>query len=476
LSPQESAPPAAVRRQAGRGIASRFTIGLGLFAVLFAAPATWLLIRGTMSLSRAAADGARRQMASKSAALEREGVELRGTLSGRQFPAEGGATLLVADSEVDTRTGKERLRVYRVTAPGSADATGARDYYAPETVPVEDSKIVVLVLMVTGGLVGVTILFAALTARRVAEPLKEMTEDVLTISHGRLGHRIRTGKGMGELVLLARAVERMVKDLVEGQETRAKLERRQRDVAILREMRRALRSMVVEPPPGYSIDSAVVEAAGAGSGDFVDTLVDDAGRPTLVVGATASRGLAGAMLMAMARAYLRVAVLGGAGPAEACDAANLSLNRDLARGLYASAMLARLEPASGQVELVSAGHKAPAVRWDVAAGQFRKLQPNGIALAFDAGPVFRKSLERLQLELKPGDALFLFSPGIFQTTNADGQELGEKGVYTLAKIAVEEGLEAMRKRLVAFLGAAPEEDLAFALMKRLPEVEEDRPA
>ncbi|MBC8327929.1 MAG: hypothetical protein H8E31_04200, partial [Planctomycetes bacterium] len=44
--PTESFETAAARRKAGRGIASRFTLGLGLVALLFAAPATLLLIDG----------------------------------------------------------------------------------------------------------------------------------------------------------------------------------------------------------------------------------------------------------------------------------------------------------------------------------------------------------------------------------------------------------------------------------------------
>nr|MBC8403627.1 hypothetical protein [Planctomycetota bacterium] len=43
----------------------------------------------------------------------------------------------------------------------------------------------------------------------------------------------------------------------------------------------------------------------------------------------------------------------------------------------------------------------------------------------------------------------------------------EAGVYALAKIAVELGLEAMAVKLRSYLNAEPEGDLAFALMSNI---------
>jgi len=126
----------------------------------------------------------------------------------------------------------------------------------------------------------------------------------------------------------------------------------------------------------------------------------------------------------------------------------------------------RLDPEDKNLALVSAGHKAPAVRWDAAHGQWRKIQPNGIALGFDSGPIFHESLEEVKIPLGTGDAVFLFSPGAFECANAKGRVLGEKGVYSLAKLAVEQDLEAMEKKLLGFLGGRPQSDLAFALLRR----------
>lgn len=448
------------------GIAGRFTLGLGLAAVLFAVPATFGLLKGTESVTADAVENARRDMAGYTADLVAKGGTVRPGLEVNRTSIGKNYSLQTATAEVETSSGPIAARIYRVPSTEDPGITLTEMFAPPKDDPKVQEKLFFLVLMVTGGLVLITVIVGSIIARRTAAPLQAMIEDVMAVSRGRADHSIRARSAAGEVAHLARAVDRMVRDLVEKQETQAALEKRQREAEVLRELRRNLQPMAMEPPTGFVVETTLLEASGAGTGDFVDSLSDGEGRPILVVGATAARGTPGALLMAMTRAYLRSACLEGHNPAEACDITNTSLNRDLARGLFASAMVARLNPAESQVELVSAGHKAPAVRWDAASGQLRKLQPNGIALGFDQGPVFRKSLEYLTLELKPKDGLFMFSPETFECTNAKGVKLGEKGVYSLAKIAMEKGLPAMEKQLRAFLGDAPDSDLGFALMRR----------
>ncbi|KAA3606696.1 MAG: serine/threonine-protein phosphatase [Planctomycetota bacterium] len=450
------------------GLAARITLGLGLTSLVFAVVAGFALLQGADKVTEVAVERGRRELAGASAVLHQAEAEVKpGTPLERRRLDWGPASGLDVQSgvaEVDTLDGPRKARIYRVLKPSGEGKI--EDFFASaEEDPRVGQQLFFLVALATGGLVLVVVIVGAVIARKVTEPVKAIIEDVMAVSRGRADHAIRTRSAVGEVAHLARAVDRMVRDLVEKQKTREVLQKRQRETEVLRELRRNLRPMRVEPPTGFEIQTTVLEAEGAGTGDFVDSLSDGEGRPTLVVGATAARGMAGALLMAMTRAYLRSAAMAGDSPALACDITNSSLNRDLARGLFASAMVARLEPSGAQVELVSAGHKAPAVRWDAEDGQFRKLQPNGIALGFDSGPVFRKSLEAVHLELKLGDALFLFSPGCFELENAKGQQLGEKGVYSLAKIAVEHGLEAMEKKLKAFLGSVPKVDLAFALLR-----------
>jgi HAMP domain-containing protein len=454
---------------AGMGIVARFTWALALVSGLFAAGMSYGLMRGVDSFSNEAVEAARKEMASTSARVEAS--ELAAEFSGPVKTYRAGNNILsVGDMPVETQTGVETLRLYQVksqpvAATDSPERTLINLYTRKDSRSNASDQMLLLVVLAASALVLAIVMIGSYTAKRLVDPLRSMIEDILAISRGHY-RSVRAPGAVGEIALLSRAVNRMVDGLVEGQETQTQLEEREREGDVLRELRRNLQPMTVVPPEGYGIETLLVQADGAGSSDFVDAISDEQNRPSLVVGAGATSGMAGSLLMALTRAYLRSAVLGGACPIEACDNANRSLNRDLARGLYSAAMVARLEPSTGAIELVSAGHQVPAVRWAAAEGELRKLQPNGIALGFDDGPVFRKSLELLKLDLLPGDALFMCSTSVFEASSPSGKTLGESGVYQLAKIGINNGLGAMEEKLRAFLGGEPDADLAFALVRR----------
>jgi serine phosphatase RsbU (regulator of sigma subunit) len=451
------------RRRPGPGLAARFTLGLGLFAALLAAAAGFALLKGIDALQRDLVDDAHRGMTAETARMEEQGAKVAGGVSVLEGLGPHGKRVqagTVADAQ------GAPVRFYRV--PGATPGAEPQvTLFAPAEASADvSSRMLLLVALVTGSLVVAVVVVGAWTARRIARPLNEMVEDVLAISRGRLDRRIRGDDAVGEVAHLATAMDRMVNDLMQGRETERALAASRAEAENLRVLRRNLRPMRVTPPPGWEVETRLIETEAAGSGDFSDVLRDEAGRLTLVVGAPAAEGMPGALLMAMTRAYLRGALLAGTEPAAACDTANAALNRDLTRGLYCSAMVLRVDPADGAASLVSTGHQTPAIRWDAAAKQWKKLQPNGIALGFDEGPVFRKALETMNLVLQPGDAVVLASPAVLRAASPAGKELGEGGLAQLAKIGVESGLEAVEKKLRGFLGGGPESDLAFALIRR----------
>ncbi len=449
-------------------LATRFTVGLGFTAFAIALVAGFFLLQGADGVLRDNTQITQEQMAVKTAEMIQAGAN-PGPISGKPLKGPAGTSVQTGKGTVKTNDGDRQAKLFQVEIKNEDPALSERHVlFAPvETNVSAKDELLILIVLVCGGLVIGTIIFGAIAARKVAEPLKSMVDDVMAISRGRLDRRVHAEGAVQEVAFLARAVDRMVRDLVVGQQNQEALDKRRRETESLRELRRNLQPLSSDAPFGFKVETLVVEAEGAGTGDFVDSLQDGNQHNTLAVGSTANRGMPGALLMAMTRAYMRGWILQGVSPAEACVGTNAALNRDLAKGLYASAVVLKLDHEAATCELVSAGHKAPAIKWDAAAGQLRKFQPNGIALGFDEGPIFRKSLETVAISLKPGDSIFLFSPGLFACKNPDGKQLGESGVYALAKVAVEMGLEEMEKKLRSFLRADPEGDLAFALMSNI---------
>ena len=88
-----------------------------------------------------------------------------------------------------------------------------------------------------------------------------------------------------------------------------------------------------------------------------------------------------------------------------------------------------VDPGEGIASVACAGHKIPLIRYTAADKKVRLIQPEGIALGFDKGPVFDRAMSVLQVPLDPGDRLVLVNTGAVTITNPKGAELGEKPLY-----------------------------------------------
>lgn len=457
-----------VRRKPGMGIASRFTLGLGLVASVVAVAATFLLLNGIDEIGGTIAIDAQVEMASETALLRAQSAERTGDLLMTRHLSQSDAVVQVGDGKVIVNGETQDTRVFLASPANKGGPNSiSEEFFAPiDSMASASAKIISLVVLVFGAFVLIVVIMASLTARRITTPLNEMVEDVLAISRGRLDTRIGAENAVGEVAHLATAVERMVDDLVESQEQAQELADSLSETANLRDVQRRLKPMDIPVVNDWQVSSFVLEAEGPGTGDFVDAMYEDEnGFTTAWVGTPSMSGLAGALIMTMTRSYLRVRLLGGMALAESIDKANFALHRDLAKGMYCTIMATRFNPQSGEAEIVSAGHQSPAVRFDAESGEMRTLQPNGIALGFDGGPIFRNSIETLQLQLKAGDALFMYSPSAAACENSAGKALGEKGVYSLAKIAIEEGLEVMQDRLLQYLDHNTHPDIGFVLIR-----------
>ena len=457
-----------VRRKPGMGIASRFTLGLGLVASVVAVAASLLLLNGIDEIGGTITTAAQVEMASETARLNALNAERSGDMYLTRHTAQSGLVVQVGQGKLDV-DGETVDKIVFLASPANQGGQNSisEGFYAPlDSMASASTKIISLVVLVFAAFVLIVVVMALITAKRITRPLNEMVDDVLKISRGHVDTSISAENAVGEVAHLAIAVERMVDDLVESQEQAQALVDSLSETASLRDVQRRLRPMDIPVVNNWEVSTCVLEAEGPGTGDFVDAMRDDEdGFVTAWVGAPSISGLAGALIMTMTRSYLRVRSLSGLALAESIDAANFALHRDLAKGMYCTVMAARFNPQTGEGEIVSAGHQSPAVRFDAESGEMRTLQPNGIALGFDGGPIFRNSVETLQLQLKDGDAMFMYSPRATACENAAGKELGEKGVYALAKIAIDSGLEVMQEKLLKYLGDNAHPDLGFVLIR-----------
>ncbi len=116
-----------------------------------------------------------------------------------------------------------------------------------------------------------------------------------------------------------------------------------------------------------------------------------------------------------------------------------------------------LNLSTGHLDYVNAGHNPPLLRR--AGGGYDYLRTRcGFVLAGLEGTRYRCC----SLDLSPGDALFLYTDGVTEATNAAQQLYGEERLAAVLnanrELAPEELLPAVRADVEAFVGQAPQFD------------------
>lgn len=445
--PRENVPRA--REAGGMGLVARFALSMGFALVLVGGLAGWLLWRE----ANAAIARASEQSLADALVFSADDPKWRGT---------SGTTTRVgrverSAVEVRTERGWEPARLLQARAAGAPDSAPAmRLFVGPPNGGVADA-FSQLLIFVMAAFVLLAVGLVALLASRATSPLRELVLQVRQIALGDLRYRSRVRAG-GEVGTLARALDRLAADLAEAEETRLELSLRQRELTVANEVREALIPLTTPLMPGFDPGALHLPSAELGGG-FHDWLELPGGAVGLLVCDVSGTGLPAALVGASARAYLRGELIRGVDPGEAFVRVNRELARDVRRGMFATALYAHVDPATGAARVVCAGHRIPLLYWSEAEKKLRLVQPEGIALGLDRGPVFERTLKVAELALQSGDRIALAGSGPVEACNPAGEEFGEKRFYQAigraARLDTPRFLKAVRAELDTHQDGAP---------------------
>ncbi len=449
MSPQRDARP----RGHGLGIAPRFAIAttavLALVLLLF----SFVLLGTTREIVTDAVQGSRDKAAIAQSQYLDGSLEYKQI--GRNATRLKGSDLLRAEADLirdGVSTGKGFAYV-------RADDSKAQVLLAPAASKSEDpvEKLYGLFFAVTALALLITAGVALATATRVSRPINHLVDDVRAISNGNLSHRVRA-QGGGEVGLLGSAIDRMTESLLDAREAEVELSVREREREVAMEVQEALQPTDFEVPEGYSVGSEHVGSSEPG-GDFHDIVKADDGRTVFFACDVSGAGVPGALVGATARAYLKSELKRGGSLETALKNVNRTIAGDVRRGMYVTVLAAALDPDTHELEVASAGHKLPLVHWSNKDKSIRAIQPDGIALGFDKGPVFDRGMKVRYVPMDPGDRVVIAGTGAVRVINVEGDEIGEKRFYKLfarnAEDSPEEVLDGVLTALEAFADEEP---------------------
>ncbi len=234
----------------------------------------------------------------------------------------------------------------------------------------------------------------------------------------------------------------------------------EKDLNIANEVQRILlpsESPVVE---GFEIAGTNLPARYV-SGDYFDYIPLDADRCGIVIADVSGKGIPAALLMAMTRTALRLLATGGMKPAEVIHALNAQLYPDIREDMFISLAYVVIDRRSDQIVLVRAGHDAPLV-YRAADKSVTRVNPPGMAVGIDSGGAFNRVTNDFSLALEPGDCLVLYTDGVSEAQDGNGEEFGLEAMIRSVQASASEGAAGIVQRVTsdvkAFIGDQPPHD------------------
>ncbi|MDT9594228.1 SpoIIE family protein phosphatase [Nocardioides zeae] len=247
-------------------------------------------------------------------------------------------------------------------------------------------------------------------------------------------------------------------DALAGQVTSLQLSRAREHVLVAEAVQASVVLGEVPRLDGLEVAARYLPAATLQmGGDWWDAFEVSPGRAVLVLGDVAGHGVEAASTMVQLRTALRAYLYAGAGPAVALDQLD-ALMRNVLPDRFATALVACVDLATGQVDLAGAGHLPPLL-----------VTPEGtVDLEIDARPLLgfeAVGAPTTTFLLEPGQTLLLFSDGLVERRGVDMDERTDV-VRGLARYAPAEPIDGWTDEIMTIRDGTEDDDTTILAVRR----------
>ena len=192
-------------------------------------------------------------------------------------------------------------------------------------------------------------------------------------------------------------------------------------------------------------------------GDFYDFYMLGDSTLAFMIADVSGKGIPAAMFMMQAKTIIKDLAESGLELSEIFMTANKKLCENNDAGMFVTAWMGILDLKTGRLKFVNAGHNPPLVRQ--ADGEFAYLKArSGMVLAGMDGIKYRQN----ELQLTPGDQIFLYTDGVTEATDKNNQLYGEERLLETVNrnivMDTRKLCEAVKSDVDQFVGEAPQFD------------------
>jgi sigma-B regulation protein RsbU (phosphoserine phosphatase) len=323
---------------------------------------------------------------------------------------------------------------------------------------------------------GVILILVMLVSNWITRPLERLAVAVRAVAQGNLDVQVAGIRSQDEIGQFAATFNRMVVDLkanIEAtiRETNAR-QAVERELQVARQIQTSLLPLQRPPFPDraeFSLD-ADNEPALVMAGDFYDFWLLDDQHLAVVIADVSGKGVPAAIFMAVARTTLRNCATRGRSPREVLNLANRLIAADNKELMFVTVFYGYYHIPTGAFVYANAGHNPPfLVRQN---GQIESLGPS-------TGPILavfpEAECEDAHAVLHPDDLLLLYTDGVTEAQNPNGQFFGEAGLIALLQrlhgASVTTVCRAILEEVHAYCHGPAQDDVTLVALRRAAETE-----
>jgi serine phosphatase RsbU (regulator of sigma subunit) len=230
----------------------------------------------------------------------------------------------------------------------------------------------------------------------------------------------------------------------------------ERDLAVAREMQRALLPSAAPSIAGYHFFQHYQAAQQVG-GDYYDYVLLPDDRFAAVVGDVAGKGVSAAIIMAKLSSDVRFWLAREPDPAVAIARINATFCQHGWDDRFVTMVVAVVDPQACELTLVNAGHMPPLLR----SADGKVIEIGGEEAGLPLGVVAEYPYEAYRREFLAGDFLTIFTDGFSEAMNAEKQLFG---IERLAELCSDQGVKpadlgpCILSKVSDFVGDYPQSD------------------
>ena len=327
-----------------------------------------------------------------------------------------------------------------------------------------------LIIQVSAFLMGLSL------ARSITGSVHELFVGTERVRRGDFTHKIaiRSRDQLGELAASFNSMTGSIEELLQQ---KAEKERMEQELLIARNIQMSLLPQGGMSMAGLSV-TAHCEPAREVGGDYYDFLPLDDNRLAVLIADVAGKGTSAALYMAELKGIILSLSQRHRSPRQLLIDVNRILAKHLDTRTFITITYAIVDLELRTLTYARAGH-CPLIYIPGPYASERRAQvllPDGmvLGLSLDVGHMFNQLLEECTLPLGPGDLFLLYTDGITEAMNADGDCFGDGRLSALLEEHGDLPSDQLRERIIRevvnFAGTPVQQDDMTMLIVRVDEM------